>query len=376
MSRRVILHVGCPKTGTTALQHVLATSPEELAKQGFLYPISPDGFEQHFAATQDLHGSPIKEDGPLGPGAWDRLAEEVNAWSGTAIVSHELLASCPAAEVKRAVESFGDAEVSVVITARDLARQIPSAWQEHVKHGLSETLPQFIAELNGPKRGPDRERFVRHFWAVQDLPHVAMRWAGGVGAANVIIVTVPASREAGDLVERFGEAIGLDTAKLQRDGARQNSSMGIAETEFIRRFNQGFAADIPEPIYHEVIRESVVRMSLGPHRKSASLRLPPQEFNWVRERSLQWVEALKQAGYPVVGDLQELVPTASDEPFDPDDVDETLVLDAAIRALSGAASAYADVRAELEGVREELAMPTTAERVKRRVRSVLLKGST
>ncbi|HWU32129.1 MAG TPA: hypothetical protein VN108_04600, partial [Marmoricola sp.] len=150
-------------------------------------------------------------------------------------------------------------------------------------------------------------------------------------------------------------------------------SMGIAETELLRRFNKSFAADIPEPIYHEVIRENVVRAELGPHRKSASLRLPAQEFDWVRERSLEWVEAVEQAGYPVIGDLQELVPVASADPFDPDDVDEALVLDAAIRALSGAVKAYADVHAQWEAAREELAMPTAVERAKRRVRSVLPK---
>jgi hypothetical protein len=39
-SRRLILHVGLSKSGTTALQSVVATSRSELARHGVAVPLS------------------------------------------------------------------------------------------------------------------------------------------------------------------------------------------------------------------------------------------------------------------------------------------------------------------------------------------------
>ena len=48
MSRRVLIHVGTPKTGTSHLQDVLFRNRDRLAEQGVLYPA--DRFDAHFLA--------------------------------------------------------------------------------------------------------------------------------------------------------------------------------------------------------------------------------------------------------------------------------------------------------------------------------------
>ena len=56
---------------------------------------------------------------------------------GTAIISHEILATASRAQVGRALESLGHGdgtEVHLVLSVRDLVRQIPAEWQENVKH--------------------------------------------------------------------------------------------------------------------------------------------------------------------------------------------------------------------------------------------------
>ena len=62
---------------------------------------------------------------------------QVRGWPGTAIISHEILAhrlprAGRAARWSRSVRR--DTEVHVVLSARDLVRQIPAEWQENVKH--------------------------------------------------------------------------------------------------------------------------------------------------------------------------------------------------------------------------------------------------
>ena len=52
MSKRILLHVGTPKTGTSYLQDVLFRNRNRLIEQGVLYP--GDRFDAHFLAALDL----------------------------------------------------------------------------------------------------------------------------------------------------------------------------------------------------------------------------------------------------------------------------------------------------------------------------------
>ena len=52
MPRRVFLHIGTPKSGTTYLQEKLALNRELVAKQGLTYPETRSG--NHFEAALDL----------------------------------------------------------------------------------------------------------------------------------------------------------------------------------------------------------------------------------------------------------------------------------------------------------------------------------
>ena len=56
---------------------------------------------------------------------------------------------------------------------------------------------------------------------------------------------------------------------------------------------------------------------------SPRITLPPDDYDWVEERSHQWLEWVEQAGVDVVGDVADLMPArpAADEPWhDPDHV--------------------------------------------------------
>ena len=94
MSRRVYLHIGLPKTGTTAVQEMLWLNLDALAAVGVCYP----GYVHtaHFLAAIDLQPQRYRDWlEPLSEGAWDRLAEHVRSWPGTSVISCELLAMIP-----------------------------------------------------------------------------------------------------------------------------------------------------------------------------------------------------------------------------------------------------------------------------------------
>jgi tetratricopeptide (TPR) repeat protein len=61
MRRKLILHIGLPKTGTSAIQHFLVTRRKALLRQGFCYPATPGGSNHvAMAVAAALHGKQKK----------------------------------------------------------------------------------------------------------------------------------------------------------------------------------------------------------------------------------------------------------------------------------------------------------------------------
>ena len=52
MTRRVFMHIGAPKSGTSYLQDRFQLNQQSLAAQGLHYPVTPSG--SHFEAAIDL----------------------------------------------------------------------------------------------------------------------------------------------------------------------------------------------------------------------------------------------------------------------------------------------------------------------------------
>ena len=118
MSRRVLLHVGTPKTGTSHFQDVLFRNRVRLREQGVLY--AAERFDAHFLAALDLMQLPWGGLENEAVGAWDALAGQVRRFldkpgERTAIISHEILATASRGQVARALTSLGhpDTEVHV-----------------------------------------------------------------------------------------------------------------------------------------------------------------------------------------------------------------------------------------------------------------------
>lgn len=331
MAERVLLHVGTPKTGTSAVQHALFGHREELARQGVLYP--GERFDAHFLAALDLMQLPWGGLEAEARGAWDRLAAEVRSWSGTAIVSHEILGRASRQQAARALASFGTTQLDLIISTRDLARQVPAEWQENLKHRRILSYSRFLAALRDPARSAE---IAQWFWSVQELPDILDRWSAGLAPERVHVLTVPPAGAAEDvLAARFAAAFGLDPALLTgRD--RANASLGVAESALLRALNERLEVVLPNHHYRQFVREELVHRNLGTRRESARLTLPADAHAWARELATAWVADLRRRGCHVVGDLDELVPTTEPPPFvDPDHADASEVVQAALRALTG-----------------------------------------
>jgi hypothetical protein len=329
--RRVLVHVGAPKTGTSFVQDVLWLNRESLAEQGILYPA--ERFDEHFLAALDLmelHWGGLEKQAV---GAWERLAARVRDWQGTAIVSHEILATASKQQVRRALDSFGDAEVHVVLSARDLVRQIPAEWQENVKHRRTLGYRDFLDKITDQARSG---QLASWFWGVQEVPDILERWGSTLPRERVHLITVPKPGAPRDLLwQRFASVLGLDAAALAPETTRANPSLGVPETELIRRVNKQVNNGVLEgEDYRQFVRELLAHRTLSERVGSARLGLPPDVRAWASELSEAWIEQLAGRGYDVVGSLDELRPDPEAPAFsDPDRPAEADVADAAVQSI-------------------------------------------
>lgn len=352
MSRVVHLHIGAPKTGTTYLQDRLMLNAASLADHGIVIPtqnrfVETDLF--HFRAALDL----LEQDWGGTPGhakgAWDTMVKRVRRADGNVVISHEILAPAKPDKIVRAMNDLADHEVHVVYSARDLARQLPAAWQESIKQGRKWTFSRFLTKV---------ERGQTWFRNAMDLPTVLTNWGAKVPPERIHVVTVPHDRgpAGNELWLRFCRAFGIDPAWAPMDSERDNRSLGIAETSLLRRLNRRLELGVwREPAYDSLMRELLAQEVLV-SRNAYPVRLPPDRYDFVEQQADFWIDWIKGSGVDVIGDVEDLRPRrpADDSQWrDPDKVRAKLELSAALDSLA-AMTQVAASRADSDSVRSRL----------------------
>ena len=332
--QRVYLHLGAPKTGTTYLQDLLWRNRESLARAGLLYP--GDRPDTHFRAALDLLGTQFHDWGdPDVPGSWERLVAEARQWPGSTVLSHELFCTADDAQIDRALSDLAFAEVHLVCTARDLARQLPAVWQEDIKNRHEVSFAELIRSVSGSMRPAHWLSEV--FWDFQDLPRILEKWSRTVPPRRVHVVTVPPPEQPfGSLWQRFGELVGIDPEQYDTTGGPLNKSLGVAEAELVRRLNSALEGRISWQQYEDIVKRQLANQILGKRKPRTPLELPDEYRPWVHAHAEQLITDLTKAEYDVRGDLQDLVPPESPQAtHHPDYADEREVLDVAVEALGG-----------------------------------------
>jgi hypothetical protein len=363
MAQRVYLHVGLPKTGTTYVQTVLWRNREALAEQGLVYP----GVRrrEHMWASMVVREHPgLERRNPRAKGAWGRLLAQVQDAPDGALISHEFFGAASAEQAKRALTDLGDVEVHLIVTARDLVTVVTSYWQEYIKHGFDTPLDSFP---------PSEDRGDEWTWAAVDLLGVLERWGASLPPERVHLLVLPdrdAPRET--LVTQFAGLMGVDATVLDVEGANPNHSLGVVEVELLRRIVHrldGFTSALDRGVW---IRSYLAHDVLVPHGRESFLPSPTRLAE-LAERANTTVEAVRGAGYDVVGDLDRLQVGPLRDLRHPEDIRAGELLSAALDTIATMMGDLREIRRENTAMRQALAAPpppppTRWERLRRRLR--------
>jgi len=339
-TQQVFLHIGLHKSGTTYLQQLMRMNRSALAAQGLHVP-GGRGEPNRTFAVYDLFGRRPRGSGDDRiTGQWDAMTRALmDTEAPRALLSEEALSLASVAQARKAVRSFPDCDVRVVVTVRDLARVALSAWQEDVKTDETWTWRTYADALADP--GARATSPARGFWLRQDVPAVLDVWAAVLPADRIHVVTVPPpGAEAAELTRRFSRVVGFDAAGLDTEVDWGNTSMGAAGTEVLRRANEHLHRRLNQRQYHDVV-ETTLAPLLAEAAGSERLRLPEVDAGWVSREADRMVASVREAAYPVVGDLGDLVPRPDSGGREPGKATEPELLEVAVLALAGLTERFA-----------------------------------
>jgi hypothetical protein len=302
-SRRLYVHIGLQKTGTTYLQAVMLGNRDRLASQGLaLVPPTKKEAFQLMLAVRDRY-QPGRDPAVVAD-ALTRFESRLSRSSAPRmLLSQESLSAAKPAQVKRFLAACAGVDVHVVITVRDLARSVPSAWQQDLKAGRTPTYRRYLRRL----QRMESKGAGGHPWIQLDPPAVLARWAAELPRDRIHVVTVPPSGAPPTLLlERFCRVIGVDPTGLTHTETPSNTSLGRVQAEVLRRVNR----ELPEELLWRQVYSGIGKRFFAGEvladQSSRTIRVPGRLRPWCEVVSGRQVAALQAAGYHVEGKLSDL----------------------------------------------------------------------
>lgn len=346
--RARLLHIGVPKTGTTALQQAAANNRESLLRHGVRYPGNAVSHRFEVAALMG-RDTLWTARGPMFPerNAWRKLRAEIDADpQRRALVSHEYASASTDQQAALFREELGP-DLHVVVTVRNYAELLGSRWQQYIKSGLVLSFTDWLAGVLAEPPHPD---VTAGFHDNSDQGAIVERWCRVVGAERLTVVVSDKSRPHA-LANAFGGLLGVpaDLMQLSQHSRATNRSLSRSEAELIRELNAAVRRD---PLlwsrHQDLIRSGVIRRLQSTRTlrtDEQSLRLPAWAAPSAQREGQRHADQIAATGCRVIGELSLLhgpVPTVGD-----DAAPEHVPLDAALEALVG--MMQAGVRASPRG---------------------------
>lgn len=146
--RRLIIHVGQHKTGSTYIQKRLLDDRERLATHGVLYP-------SKFIEIYGHHQIPAALMWNLDPAVMDQLSARIGAEFSsypTLVLSSENFCLLTSERLALVRDRFEGWDITVVYFVRRLSGFWPSHWQELIKHGLDVCFDEYLIATMQPQR--------------------------------------------------------------------------------------------------------------------------------------------------------------------------------------------------------------------------------
>ena len=299
-----LIHIGPPKTGTTALQGAFHAARAAAEAQGVHYA----GRHRHsMSAIQAVLGRTgfFTAAGPPPIKHWHNLAREIRRSSAKRVVlSSEFFADATPESIHTVVDDLGPEQVHVVVTLRPLARILPSQWQQYVQSNLRVSFDDWLdAMLN-----QEQKKITPSFWHRHRHDRLIARWADVVGRDRVTVVALD-DNDHDFVLRAFERLTGLAAGTLIPVPDTANRSLTMPEAEAVRAFNIAFRNEgLGRPLHARIMNFGAARYMRRLEPPADEMRVEPPQ--WALDKAgvvaREMVDAIAASGVRVVGDLEPL----------------------------------------------------------------------
>ena len=333
MAKRVIVHAGFHKTGTTALQSALFAVSDKLEKRGFTYPHV--GGKAHHKAIYSLMekgwGWEDRGGNPVDPKKWPELVKKVRRAKETVIISSEFLCELNEAQIAKFKSDLGIDDVTIYFTLRPLLKIVPSAYQQHLKIGIRSDYEKWLHSILD---NPGTSTITPSFWVRHQHAKVLRKWIEAYGKDRVKLVIVD-EKNPEFMYQVFNDALGLKKPLLEEQKDKDsNRSLTLDEITLLRKINRIFPKRRTWHDYETFIRQGAMKYltnKVKPAEDSKRLLTPEWAVEKIEAISSESVTEIKGLGIEIIGDIETFssakIPTGvSEEP-------ENIPVEIAARAL-------------------------------------------
>lgn len=308
VTERVVLHIGPPKTGTSAIQGACHSARQLLLAQGVRYAGRTQQVGRAaYAAVGRIHPS-IGEVPSMR--YWKDLISEVRtAQQRKVFVSSEFFAGADDNQAQQIVRELGGDQVHVVITLRPISRILASRWQQNVQEGARYSYDEWLHWIF--ERPADKKGLA--FWSRHRHDELVHRWSSAVGSNRVSII-IADDRDRMHTFRSFETLLGLDLGSLvpQKDAA--NRSLTFEEAELLRRVNELLnEVKIPRHLQYKLVTRGIAMYikEHEPSQRERAIVTPDWAIQQADNIGRETVASIRSLGVRVIGDIDSLGGTTS-----------------------------------------------------------------
>jgi hypothetical protein len=304
MTRRVVIHIGPPKTGSTTLQDALRDNRDDLKRAGIRYAGS--GTQSSAAAMWATRRKDRTTGRQVPASAWKQLLKEINdSIESTVVVSSEWFAAATSAQIRTISQELPGAEYQIVIALRSLDRILPSRWRQNVIEGATYSFTEWLELIFSPNTNPYGTRF----WHQHRHDELVQRWGEVFGQRAITAICVD-DADPDRLLRHMESLIGAEEGALGTRRHVRNVSLDGVTVEGIRRFNvlaEEYGVP-PELRYLAVTRGAVPQIEQHVQSDGSTAgRVPAQYADRCVAESTRIVEGLRASGATILGTLDALI---------------------------------------------------------------------
>jgi len=306
--KRLIIHAGFHKSGTTALQESFALNRQLLREEGILYP--PIGTKAHhrvaWALTQKPWGWSKRGGEKTPPKTWEKMVDRIkSAKEETVILSSEFFSELDGEKIRKVRSDVKGRDIQVLFTLRPLAKLLPSSYQQYLKYGITVEYEDWLHAILD---NPGESKVSPTFWKRHSHGKVVARWVDIFGKSNVTLLIVNEAQPT-FLFDEINKFLNLPIGTINAAPSGSNRSLTMEEISLLLELNRQFPKERVWDEYEVFIRAGYIR-NLTDHIPAAADKARLLTPQWAVDKANELGEVIQRellnTGVKIIGDVDSL----------------------------------------------------------------------